>query len=61
VAPDDSAAIWLFHMIQLVEVYQNDRSPSPRSYCSPCWTSPISSAPAWLWTRPFGRPVVPEE
>src|SRR5204863_110580 len=46
---------------QPVEVCQNSRSPGLRSVCRASFFICSSTTPPWPWTRPFGRPVVPEE
>ena len=61
VAPTASADTRMFHMIQLGVVYQKNRSEASTSYCRPSCARPMTSAPAWPWTRPLGSPVVPEE
>ena len=51
----------MFHMIQAVEAYQKNRSPTPTSMCSAACLCCSSTTPPCPCTIPFGSPVVPDE
>ncbi len=61
VAPVSSEQAAMFHMIQAVEAYQENRSPGPMSMCSPACLSCSTATPPCPCTIPLGSPVVPEE
>src|SRR5690348_12911328 len=60
-APTAGPDIRKFHIIQPVVVYQKNRSPGPRSWCSASIFRCSSRIPPWPCTIGLGNPVVPEE
>ena len=51
----------MFHIIQLVLVYQLKRDDASRSRCKPRNFRCSRAMPPWPCTMPLGRPVVPLE